>query len=131
MTISDSRQNSNLQADLPITKKVLFKYLISFVLVYFYSIEYFNYYYYNYFYFLGDEITQQEDVWEVIGSYFDQKGLVSQQLDSFNRFIKNTMQEIIDDTPEIILKKEVLHRPGQEFVDLKVISSKGKKKKQL
>jgi len=67
----------------------------------------------------GDEITQQEDVWEVIGSYFDQKGLVSQQLDSFNRFIKNTMQEIIDDTPEIILKKEVLHRPGQEFLDLK------------
>ena len=31
----------------------------------------------------NDEISQ-EDCWTVIGSFFEQKGLVRQQLDSFN-----------------------------------------------
>ena len=41
----------------------------------------------------------QEDAWTVITSFFDEKGLVRQQLDSFNEFISNTMQEIIDENP--------------------------------
>ena len=36
-----------------------------------------------------------EDAWSVITSYFDEKGLVRQQLDSFDEFIQNTMQEIV------------------------------------
>eukprot|EP00959_Pyramimonas_sp_CCMP1952_P161417 3375487-Pyramimonas_sp.AAC.4 len=40
------------------------------------------------------EITQ-EDAWSVITAYFEEKGLVRQQLDSFDEFIQNTMQEIV------------------------------------
>jgi DNA-directed RNA polymerase II subunit RPB2 len=40
-----------------------------------------------------NEITQ-EDCWTVISSYFEQKGLVRQQLDSFDEFIQNTLQEV-------------------------------------
>nr|QMV83133.1 RNA polymerase subunit 2 [Ganoderma sp. TQC-2021a] len=42
-----------------------------------------------------EEITQ-EDCWTVISSFFDQKGLVRQQLDSFDEFVQNTMQELAD-----------------------------------
>ncbi len=37
------------------------------------------------------EITQ-EDSWAVISAYFEEKGLVRQQLDSFNEFINSNMQ---------------------------------------
>ena len=43
--------------------------------------------------------TLQEDAWTVITSFFEEKGLVRQQLDSFNEFIDNTMQEVIDENP--------------------------------
>jgi len=33
----------------------------------------------------------------VINSFFGDKGLVRQQLESFNEFIENTMQEIVDE----------------------------------
>eukprot|EP00955_Chlamydomonas_euryale_P116435 366417-Chlamydomonas_euryale.AAC.3 len=60
-----------------------------------------------------DEITQ-EDAWAVISAFFEEKGLVRQQLDSFNEFVSNTMQEIIDETPEIVVKPENQHVPGME-----------------
>ena len=41
-----------------------------------------------------DEEITQEDAWSVISAYFDEKGLVRQQLDSFDEFINNTMQEV-------------------------------------
>lgn len=59
------------------------------------------------------EITQ-EDAWAVITAFFEEKGLVRQQLDSFNEFVSNTMQEIIDETPEIVVKPESQHIPGME-----------------
>lgn len=37
-----------------------------------------------------------------------------QQLDSFNEFVSNTMQEIIDETPEILIKPESQHMPGSD-----------------
>ena len=37
--------------------------------------------------------VSQEDSWAVISAYFEEKGLVRQQLDSFDEFIQNTMQE--------------------------------------
>ena len=40
-----------------------------------------------------DEIFQ-EDTWEVVSAYFEDKGLVRQQLDSFNEFIGTTIQEV-------------------------------------
>ena len=41
----------------------------------------------------------QDDAWQVITAFFLAKGLVRQQLDSFNDFVSNTMQEIIDENP--------------------------------
>ena len=44
-----------------------------------------------------------------------EKGLVRQQLDSFDEFIQNTMQEIVDDSPDIVVSPEKQHVPGQEM----------------
>ena len=43
---------------------------------------------------LGDYFTWQEAFWIVISSYFDEKGLVRQQLDSFDEFIQMSVQRI-------------------------------------
>lgn len=53
----------------------------------------------------SEEITQ-EDAWVVIDRYFEEKGLVRQQIDSFDEFITNTIQELIDDAGEIFVKPE-------------------------
>jgi len=60
-----------------------------------------------------EEEINQEDTWTVISSYFEEKGLVRQQLDSFDEFIQNTMQEIVDESLPIILIPEIQHTPGQ------------------
>ncbi|KAF2148302.1 DNA-directed RNA polymerase [Myriangium duriaei CBS 260.36] len=50
-----------------------------------------------------DSIITSEDCWAAIQSFFDAKGLVSQQLDSFDEFAGSTMQEIVSETGRIIL----------------------------
>ena len=55
-----------------------------------------------------EEITQ-EDCWQVISSYFEEKGLVRQQLDSFDEFIQNTMQEIVDENSQLVLQTNSQH----------------------
>lgn len=64
---------------------------------------------------LDSEITQ-EDAWIVIDRYFEEKGLVRQQIDSFDEFITNTIQELIDDSGEIIVYPERQYISNQEFV---------------
>lgn len=54
----------------------------------------------------GENINQ-EDCWTVISSFFEEKGLVRQQLDSFNEFIENTMQEIVDENQKLVLETTV------------------------
>ena len=46
---------------------------------------------------LEEEITQT-DAWTVIDAYFAEKGLVQQQIDSFNEFVDRSLQEILDDS---------------------------------
>lgn len=41
-----------------------------------------------------------------VSSYFDEKGLVRQQLDSFDEFIQMSVQRIVEDTPPIELQAE-------------------------
>ncbi|KAL0305744.1 UNVERIFIED_CONTAM: DNA-directed RNA polymerase II subunit RPB2 [Sesamum radiatum] len=53
-----------------------------------------------------DEEITQEDAWPVISAYFEEKGLVRQQLDSFDEFIQNTMQEIVDEAADIEIRPE-------------------------
>jgi DNA-directed RNA polymerase II subunit RPB2 len=40
----------------------------------------------------------------VIQSFFDEKGLVRQQLDSFDEFVQNTMQELVDENSNLVLQ---------------------------
>jgi DNA-directed RNA polymerase beta subunit len=61
------------------------------------------------------EITS-EDAWVIIDKYFNEKGLVRQQTDSFDEFIINTIQELIDDSGEIVVTPENQYIPGQEAV---------------
>jgi DNA-directed RNA polymerase II subunit RPB2 len=48
----------------------------------------------------------QEACWIVISSYFEEKGLVRQQLDSFDEFIQMSVQRIVEDTPPIEMQAE-------------------------
>ena len=41
-----------------------------------------------------DNLITSEDCWQVISSFFDEKGLVSQQIDSFDEFCKTTLGDI-------------------------------------
>ncbi|CAM9376047.1 DNA-directed RNA polymerase II subunit RPB2 [Lethenteron reissneri] len=62
-----------------------------------------------------NEITPdlwQEACWIVISSYFDEKGLVRQQLDSFDEFIQMSVQRIVEDAPPIDLQAEAQHATG-------------------
>lgn len=51
----------------------------------------------------------QEDCWTVISSFFQEKGLVRQQLDSFDEFVQNTMQELVDENSDLILDQADQH----------------------
>lgn len=55
----------------------------------------------------------QEACWIVINAYFDEKGLVRQQLDSFDEFIQMSVQRIVEDSPVIDLQAEAQHTSGQ------------------
>ncbi len=61
---------------------------------------------------LGEDLTH-EDYWQVIASFFEDKGLVRQQLDSFDEFIQNTMQELVDENSQLVLQTTAQHS-GQE-----------------
>ena len=85
----------------------------------------------------GDEDNiNQEDCWEVISAYFEEKGLVRQQvltqtpslqdylapcppaclsqLDSFDDFICNQVQEIVDEQPKLELVPQQQHNPTMQ-----------------
>jgi DNA-directed RNA polymerase II subunit RPB2 len=55
----------------------------------------------------------QEACWIVINAYFDEKGLVRQQLDSFDEFIQMSVQRIVADSPQIDLQAEAQHTSGE------------------
>jgi len=61
---------------------------------------------------LEEEITQ-EDAWVIIDKYFETKGLVRQQLDSFDVFMENSIQELVDDAGEIKVIPEDQFVPGE------------------
>lgn len=58
----------------------------------------------------GDEdYLKEEDYWTIITSFFEGKGLVKAQLESYNEFIENTIQEIIEENPDLILDQHDQH----------------------
>ena len=48
-----------------------------------------------------DEEITQEDAWVIISKYFEEKGLVRQQIDSFDEFVNSMIQELVDDAGEV------------------------------
>eukprot|EP00890_Picochlorum_soloecismus_P003995 jgi/Picsp_1/4597/NSC_01967-R1_rna polymerase ii second largest subunit len=73
---------------------------------------------------LDDEIDENDAWWventeleAVISSYFEEKGLVRQQLDSFNEFINTSLQEIVDENSTVLVTPQNQHQPGQEADD--------------
>lgn len=76
-----------------------------------------------------DDTITQEDCWIVINRFFEEKGLVRQQLASYEEFIAATMQEIVQENAELILDQasqytghstDVTRRYEIKFVEIKV-----------
>ena len=57
--------------------------------------------------FSNDEEITDKDSWKVIRAYFNQHGLVSQQIGSFNQFIDKNIQEIIDENKSIVIDPDL------------------------
>ncbi|KAI9791745.1 MAG: DNA-dependent RNA polymerase II [Peltula sp. TS41687] len=55
-----------------------------------------------------------EDCWTVISSFFESKGLVSQQLDSFDEFISSTMQQIVEESPSLVFDQQSPPTPDDD-----------------
>lgn len=51
----------------------------------------------------NDDSVTPEDCWNVISSFFEHKGLVSQQIDSFNEFTESTIQDLVKEYSTIRL----------------------------
>ena len=58
-----------------------------------------------------DQNITSEDCWKVIGSFFESKGLVSMQIESFNEFMRLTMQDLVNEHGAITLDQAM---PGDE-----------------
>ncbi|SPO28990.1 probable DNA-dependent RNA polymerase II RPB140 (RPB2) [Ustilago trichophora] len=56
----------------------------------------------------SEEISQ-EDCWDVIRAFFEEKGLVRHQLDSFNEFMSNTIQELVEEVRSLTLEQSDQH----------------------
>ena len=68
-----------------------------------------------------DSEFTQEDCWTVISSFFDEKGLVRQQLDSFDEFVQNTMQELVDEGADLILDQADQHSGSGKDVTVRTL----------
>ena len=58
-----------------------------------------------------------EDAWTVIKAYFQQHGLVSQQISSFNRFLKFNVQDIVLENGEIQIEEVPQYTTGKKQWD--------------
>lgn len=63
--------------------------------------------------------------WAVIAAYFSDKTLVSQQIDSFNEFVNNTMQELVDESQTLILDQNMQHTGRAGDVTVRALSLLG------
>ncbi|KAF2199909.1 beta and beta-prime subunits of DNA dependent RNA-polymerase [Delitschia confertaspora ATCC 74209] len=61
-----------------------------------------------------EELITAEDCWAVISAFFDTKGLVSQQLDSYDEFTRNTIQDIVRENGQVILEQNTPYSPEDD-----------------
>lgn len=57
----------------------------------------------------NDNQITTEDCWTVITSFFETRGLVSQQLDSFEEFIETSIQQLVLEDKKLILDQPAQH----------------------
>lgn len=71
-----------------------------------------------------EEPITADDYWTVINSFFGDQGLARQQLDSFNEFIENSMQEIVDERNKLVLDQftQYTGAAGDETVSFSIPS---------
>jgi DNA-directed RNA polymerase II subunit RPB2 len=62
------------------------------------------------------DVISDEDIWCVIGSFFDEKGLISQQIESFNLFAVNAVVDHVREYQELRLTAKEQHRPGTQGI---------------
>lgn len=65
-----------------------------------------------------DDISS-EDSWVVISAFFRERGLVSQQLDSFNQFIQTTLEDLITEDTSLILEQPAQHTSAEDNISRK------------
>jgi DNA-directed RNA polymerase II subunit RPB2 len=63
------------------------------------------------------ETLTQPEIWSVIGSFFREKGLVFQQIDSYNLFIQRSIADAVHDHPSLKLQAQNQYAPGHELSD--------------
>jgi len=49
-------------------------------------------------------LLTDRDYWEIMKAFFAEEGLVKQHLDSYNDFVQNTLQRIIDEIQGITIE---------------------------
>lgn len=52
-----------------------------------------------------------DDSWHVISSYFEENGLVKQQLDSYNEFVENSVQQIVEEMGDLVIVPQQQYNP--------------------
>merc|ERR1719183_826076 len=57
----------------------------------------------------------QEDSWVIIDSFFAEKGLVFQQLGSFDQFVMYDIQRLIDQQPPIEITPQNQYKPDENI----------------
>mmetsp|Transcript_137202 Transcript_137202/g.237569 ORF Transcript_137202/g.237569 Transcript_137202/m.237569 type:complete len:1210 (-) Transcript_137202:129-3758(-) len=72
----------------------------------------------------GPPKMNQEDSWTVIDSFFAEKGLVFQQLGSYNLFAIYEMQRVIDQQPPFEIQPQNQYNPEEKVETAKVYSWK-------
>ncbi|KAH3679597.1 hypothetical protein WICMUC_000829 [Wickerhamomyces mucosus] len=77
-------------------------------------------------YAFDDQEITPEDCWTVISSFFNKKGLVAQQLDSFDEFIHTSIQELVWEDSTLILEQPAQHTSETDNVNKKYEITFGK-----
>ncbi|GIQ87178.1 DNA-directed RNA polymerase, subunit 2 [Kipferlia bialata] len=57
----------------------------------------------------GDHISwdlDESDMWSVLDAWFSSKGLVSQQVESYNRFVDQTLRDVVELSPPLRIEHE-------------------------
>lgn len=65
------------------------------------------------------EPITQEDCWIVISAFFAERNLVSQQISSFDEFVNNTMQELVDENARLVLEQNMQYTSKEDDVTVR------------